>query len=754
MPTPSFPIAFPLDEAYAERVYAGVLGKVVGVYLGRPVEVGWDYESLTEAYVLVDDYVAERMGIPLVVTDDDITGTFTFLRGLRDHGLSLDVTAEQLGETWLNYLIDGRTILWWSGLGNSTEHTAYLRLKAGIPAPRSGSAALNTTLVAEQIGAQIFIDGWGMVVPGDPAMAASLARRAGSVSHDGEALHAAAVMAAMEAESFVDPRTDHLLDTALGLIPRDSLIASVIEDVREWSSSDGDWRETRARIDERYGYHRYGGNVHVIPNHALIHLGLNYAAGSLTRGLAIVTTSGWDTDCNAGNLGALLGLQLGLNGFDTATAVDAAAAPTTDARDWRGPIADRIWLPTAEGSRAITDAVLESLEIVAVARGVHGVEPFAPKDGARFSFVFPGSVQGFEASVGRPGLEVHNVESAVFDGRVLAIEVPGGTGPATGSRTGTDADAAESPIRVSTDTFVRPSARERFGTYELLASPTLHPGQDVTATIARIGGEGSLTAAIVIGVYGADDELHHVAGPEVELAIIPSTLRLRVPDTGGQPIASVGVQLGGGGSGRVELDRLAWSGTPEVTWVRPDEGGRMWRHAWIDGVTHFDTTWPDDAIRVIQDAGTGLLMTGGPWSDLTVESELTPQLAAEVGLAVRVAGLRRYHALVLTHEGGGSTGEARLVRREHAEETVLARIPLEWETGRAYALTLTESGGVLRGTVNGAGIGPVPLATGAPLGGIGILVTEGRVGTSRVHVSPARVHESAADLSGVEGSTS
>ncbi len=741
MPSP----LFPLDDAYAERVYSAVLGKIVGVYLGRPVEVGWDYDSLTETYGLVDDYVAEGMGVPLVVTDDDITGTFTFLRGLRDHGLSLDVTAEQLGETWLNYLIDGRTILWWSGLGNSTEHTAYLRLTAGIPAPRSGSAALNTTLVAEQIGAQIFIDGWGMVVPGDPAMAASLARRAGSVSHDGEALHAAAAVAAMEAEAFVDARTDHLLDTALEVVPRACLIARVIEDVRDWSASDGDWRVTRERIDDRYGYHRYGGNVHVIPNHALIQLGLNYAAGSLTRGLAITTTSGWDTDCNAGNLGALLGLQLGLGGFDTATGLDAAAASTAEPRDWRGPIADRIWLPTAEGSRGITDAVRESLEIVALAHGVRGEEPFAPKDGARFCFVFPGSVQGF---AGPPGVEVHNVESAVFGARVLAIEVPpAGEGGGGGG--------AVPPLRVSTDTFVRPSAREKFGTYELLASPTLHPGQDLSASVARVGGEGVLTAAILLGVYGADDELHYLSGPEQELAVIPSTLRMRVPDTGGQPIASVGLQLAGGGSGRVELDRLDWSGTPEVTWGRPSEGGRMWRRAWIDGVTHFDTTWPDDAIRVIQDAGTGLLMTGGPWRDLTVESELTPQLATEVGIAVRVAGLRRYHALALTHEGGGPVGEARLVRREHAEETVLARIPLEWETGRPYALTLTELGGVLRGTVDGAAIGPVPLATDAPLGGIGILITEGRVGTSRVHVAPARAAESddaSGDPAAVEGS--
>ncbi len=33
--------AIPHD--YAERVYAGVLGKLIGVYLGRPFE-GWTYE--------------------------------------------------------------------------------------------------------------------------------------------------------------------------------------------------------------------------------------------------------------------------------------------------------------------------------------------------------------------------------------------------------------------------------------------------------------------------------------------------------------------------------------------------------------------------------------------------------------------------------------------------------------------------------------------------------------------------------------
>src|SRR5580765_2043727 len=207
-------MSIPAD--YAERTYAGVLGKLVGVYLGRPFE-GWWYDEIMSKLGEITGYVQYRQGkpqtstddndrlhMPLIVTDDDISGTFTFLRALPDYGNTRDLTAEQIGQTWLNYIIENRTILWWGGLGNSTEHTAYLRLKNGIPAPLSGSIATNSQVVAEQIGAQIFIDGWGMVAPGDPELAAQLAWKAGSVSHDGEALYDAQMIAAMEAQAYVE----------------------------------------------------------------------------------------------------------------------------------------------------------------------------------------------------------------------------------------------------------------------------------------------------------------------------------------------------------------------------------------------------------------------------------------------------------------------------------------------------------------------------------------------------------------------
>ena len=138
-------------------------------------------------------------------------------------------------------------------------------------------------MVAEQIGAQIFIDGWGMVAPCQPILAAKLAEQAGKVSHDGEAVHAAMLWAAMEAEAFGSADIDHLLDTGLAQIPRDCLIAKLIADIRSWHRSNGDWRQTRQMIEDHYGYDKYPGNCHVVPNHALMIMAVLYAPTTSSR---------------------------------------------------------------------------------------------------------------------------------------------------------------------------------------------------------------------------------------------------------------------------------------------------------------------------------------------------------------------------------------------------------------------------------------------------------------------------------------
>ena len=59
--------------------------------------------------------------------------------------------------------------------------------------------------------------------------------------------------------------------------------------------------------------------------------------------MKIVNTAGWDTDCNSGNVGCLIGVMHGLKGLE--------GGP-----DWRGPLADRALISASDGGYAVNDA--------------------------------------------------------------------------------------------------------------------------------------------------------------------------------------------------------------------------------------------------------------------------------------------------------------------------------------------------------------------------------------------------------------
>ena len=173
---------------------------------------------------------------------DDVAGTFTFLNAVEDCRDVEKLTARDFGEMWLDYIIENKTIFWWGGLGRSTEHTAYLRLKEGIKAPESGSIHTNGAAVAEQIGAQIFMDALAMTCPGDPKGAMDLVRKSASVSHDGIAVEAACFLAAMEALAFQIRDLEELLDAAVKLCSSEKL-KKIIQDVRRECAAETDFSE-------------------------------------------------------------------------------------------------------------------------------------------------------------------------------------------------------------------------------------------------------------------------------------------------------------------------------------------------------------------------------------------------------------------------------------------------------------------------------------------------------------------------------
>ena len=373
-----------------ERIYAGFLGMNIGIRLGAPVEPAiWSYERIRDTYGDIRGYVKDYKHF---AADDDANGPVFFLRALNDN--AGQVTPQAVAEAWLNYAREGVGLYWWGGYGVSTEHTAYLNLKNGVPAPQSGSIHQNGQTLAEQIGGQIFIDTWGLVAPGDPGRAARYAAAAASVSHDGEGLNGAAFIAACISQAFLTSDINEIIDAGLRQIPGNSVYAEVVGAVRAFHRSHPqDWRACRAMLEAQWGYDRYGGVCHIIPNAGVCALALCYGTGDFARTVEIATMCSWDTDCNAGSVGSILGVACGLNGLPA---------------HYRAPINDEIVLSGISGYLNILDIPSYAYELAAWSYRLRGesvpgdISSRVREGETYFDFSLPGSTHGLRFTCAAP----------------------------------------------------------------------------------------------------------------------------------------------------------------------------------------------------------------------------------------------------------------------------------------------------------------------------------------------------------------
>jgi ADP-ribosylglycohydrolase len=669
----------PIREDYLERLYAGFIGKNVGIRLGAPVEPAiWTYQRIREVYGEVRDYLKPWRNF---AADDDANGPVYFIRPLIDGEPEKPLSPRDVERAWLEYAREGIGMFWWGGYGRSTEHTAYLNMKNGIHAPESGSMARNGQVVAEQIGGQIFVDTWGLVWPGRPDRAAEYAAAAASVSHDGEGIAGAKFIAACIAAAFAEQDMRSVVEAGLAALGPGTVYEKVARAViAKYERESADWRSCQEYLIAEWGYDKWPGLCHMIPNAGVCVLSLLYGNGDFARTVEIATMCGWDTDCNAGNVGTIAGVLYGLD-----------AIPER----YRKPINDGIVLSGISGTLNILDIPSFSRRLASIGYRLAGLPvpaalaaALAAGDGEgalNFDFALPGSTHNLRvsdpaafAAVHRPGLGEDGGNALEFRFDRIEREMTGTLHYKPFYRRADFDDERYSPA----------------------FAPTVRPGHRVRIRFRLERWEGERLGIDGYVRNSATGELIGTTAPIFPAPDASYWIEFIVPEVGGAQIDEVGIRLTGYSgvkkrdSGRLLVDRFLVDGKARYG---IDIAKQAVEFSCVTPFAHDKGNWRiEDGRMHLMTCERCASYTGGhAVGDQRITAVVTPLAGTSHLVAARAAGaMSGYWA------GFDGEGKVSIIVNDIALSR-LATADFPWVRDRTYRLSLEAVGDRLALSVDG-----------------------------------------------------
>jgi ADP-ribosylglycohydrolase len=323
------------DQEYYEKVHGGWIGRVAGSQLGAPLELR-PYFYIQRRYCSggksdITSFV-KRVD-PHAVNDDEIY-QIAGLLAIERHGAGL--TAKDIAMEWDARLYRKQF---------TAERAALKNIRAGIYPPES-AAEKHGNVYHDAIGGQMKADIWGLMAPNCPEIAAHYARIDGSVAHQGIGIDGEVFVAVMIANSFGVPDIEELIHKSLLMLPKESEYRLLVEQCLTIHENYASWRDGRAALMQawnatrksllrqarsvgRWFFLRFLHPLHVLPNAGIIVLSLLYGQNHedrFGRPLCLAAMMGYDTDCNCGNLGTVMGTIQGEKGIPA---------------KWKDPLQDR-----------------------------------------------------------------------------------------------------------------------------------------------------------------------------------------------------------------------------------------------------------------------------------------------------------------------------------------------------------------------------------------------------------------------------
>ena len=653
-----------IPENYAERVYAAVLGKCIGVRLGAPVEAeSWTYERIRAVYgEKIHGYLRPYR---VFGADDDVNGPAYFFQVLEEKD---DPQLMDFAHAWVDFVREGKGFFWWGGVGKSTSHTSYHLIRSGAPLPLKREDLRGLKDEDESVGGQIFVDFLGLALPGQEQRAAELSGRLAAVAHFDDGVSGGRFMAAANAAAFDSDTVEEIVLRALRTIPEEGDYARVTKAVLDFFHQHPErWQDCRNMLEKEWGYDRYSGVCPMIPNAGVCVMALLYSGGDLNRGVEIATLAGWDTDCNAGNVGSVLGAFGGLSPIDAC---------------YREPFHDTAILSGVSGE--INQCDLPSLAKRIARRGFELLgqpvpETLRAEEGLHFDFELPGSTHGMLVS--NPFvLQLSNSGERSFRGKrsLQAVFNRLQKGMET---------------RLYFKTFYT-SAEFEDGRYSPVFSPRIYPGQRLSMQLfmEKWGGTEPLrlrpyvrTAFDHRDYEGEDFRLENGRWQEIAF---------RIPEVDGGIIEEAGLRVfsdsvnTGEASrdlGRFFVDEIRVTGAPEY---RLDFAQSRVELGNLTPFAHNRGQWTleGDAIRAqcgeCAQSFTGAYATG----DVTLSCRTTP-LEGGACLLVRGMGTLRHVLAGLTEPG-----KAGILLSGPEGYRPLAEMSFDWQPGQSYELKAAARG--------------------------------------------------------------
>ena len=662
-----------IPENYLQDVYAGWLGKIIGIRVGAPDE-SWTAEQIYKVYGDLWHYPVDYRDF---AADDDTNGPLFYLHALGDSTHGFSIVPQDVGNALLNYAPYEHGFFWWGGYGVSTEHTAYLNLRHGIPAPRSGSIEQNGAAVAEQIGGQIFVDTWGLVNPGNPRRAADYGAAAASVSHDGNGVYGARFMCAAIAKAFETSDISAIVDAGLAEIPAVCTYRSVMEAVRAFHAAHPDnWRDCMEMLFRDWGYDKYPGVCHIIPNAGVCMMALLYGNGAFDRTIEIATMAGWDTDCNAGNVGTILGVACGIAGIP---------------RRYLEPINDGIVCSGISGYLNILDIPSFCRETAVLGYRIVGEKVPAELAAAYrpgeiyFDFELPGSTHNIRLSDHFRCKASHSTKHAYAGTGSLEILM--------------DRMSRGESCKVYYKPFY---TREDFSDerYSPVFSATAYPGQTVSMKLYLDQWNGNETPGVAPYVRTCSDKKEHLQGYIKLVQGQWIDVAYTIPDTCGDMVDEVGIVLESYSPASMKTLGMVYLDEFRITGKSAYSIDLTKQKKNFASITPFSTdhgAWNlyEGKLHLMR-MGEAFAYTGSYYgTDYRFSVPVTPENGESHLLVVRAQGAQRGYAA-----GFGANGKAVILKNDFGY-TTLAECDFDWALDTTYELEVCCVGSQISLSVNG-----------------------------------------------------